>query len=37
MFRVEAAAVPVVHLIAARLSDQSQLLGDLTVASRDFH
>jgi hypothetical protein len=29
--------VPVVHLIAARLSDQSQLLGELTVASRDFH
>jgi hypothetical protein len=28
--------VPVAHLIAARLSDQSQLLGDLTVASRDF-
>jgi hypothetical protein len=26
-----------VHLIAARLSDQSQLLGDLTMASRDFH
>jgi len=35
--RVEAAAVPVVHLIASRLSDQSQLLGDLTVPSRDFH
>ena len=35
--RVETSAVPVVHLIAARLSDQSQLLGDLTVASRDFH
>jgi len=35
--RVEAAAVPVVHLIAARLSDQSDLLGELTVASRDFH
>jgi len=26
-----------VHLIAARLSDQSHLLGSLTVASRDFH
>jgi error-prone DNA polymerase len=35
--RIEASAVPVVHLIAARLCDQSQLLGDLTVASRDFH
>jgi error-prone DNA polymerase len=35
--RVETSAVPVVHLIAARLSDQSQLLGELTVASRDFH
>jgi hypothetical protein len=28
-------AVPVVHLNAARLADQSQLLGELTVASRD--
>jgi error-prone DNA polymerase len=35
--RVETSAVPVVHLIAARLSDQSQLLGNLAVASRDFH
>ena len=35
--RVETSAVPVVHLIAARLADQSHLLGDLTVASRDFH
>ena len=35
--RVETSAVPVVHLIAARLSDQSQLLGNLTVASRDIH
>jgi error-prone DNA polymerase len=35
--RVETLAVPVVHLIAARLSDQSQLLGDLAVQSRDFH
>jgi len=35
--RVETSAVPVVHRIAARLSDQSRLLGDLTVASRDFH
>ncbi len=35
--RVETSAVPVVHLIAARLSDQSRLLGDLTMASRDFH
>jgi error-prone DNA polymerase len=35
--RVETSAVPVVHLIAARLQDQSHLLGDLTVASRDFH
>jgi error-prone DNA polymerase len=35
--RVETSAVPVVHLIAARLTDQSQLLGQLTVASRDFH
>ncbi len=35
--RVETSVVPVVHLIASRLADQSQLLGDLTVASRDFH
>jgi len=28
--RVETSAVPVVHLIAARLADQSHLLGDLT-------
>jgi len=35
--RIETSAVPVVHLIAARLRDQSQLLGELTVGSRDFH
>ena len=35
--RVEAAAVPVVHLIAGRLVDHSRLLGGLVVASRDFH
>ena len=35
--RVETSAVPVVHLIASRLSDQSNLLGDLAVGSRDFH
>jgi error-prone DNA polymerase len=35
--RVETSAVPVVHLIAARLADQSSLLGNLTVGSRDFH
>jgi hypothetical protein len=35
--RVETAAVPVVHLIASRLADQSNMLGDLAVASRDFH
>jgi error-prone DNA polymerase len=35
--RIDPAAMPVVHLIAARLADQSQLLGELTVASRDFH
>ena len=35
--RVETSAVPVVHLIASRLADQSHLLGDLAVASRDFH
>ena len=34
--RVETAAVPVVHLIAARLADHSQLLGGLVVASHDF-
>ena len=35
--RVETSAVPVVHLVAARLADQSDLLGELVVASRDFH
>jgi len=35
--RVETAAVPVVHLIASRLEDHSALLGQLTVASRNFH
>jgi error-prone DNA polymerase len=35
--RVESASVPVVHLIASRLEDHSALLGQLTVASRDFH
>ena len=35
--RVETASAPVVHLIAARLTDQSHLLGQLTVPSRDFH
>ena len=34
---VETSAVPVVHMIAARLANQSHLLGDLTAASRDFH
>jgi hypothetical protein len=28
---------PIVHLIASRLEDHSALLGQLTVASRDFH
>lgn len=35
--RLETASVLVVRLIAARLKDQSHLLGDLTVASRAFH
>jgi len=35
--RVETSAVPVVHLIATRLADHSRLLGDLVVASHDFH
>jgi len=35
--RVETSAVPVVHLIAACLTNQSHLLGDLTVARREFH
>ncbi|UCG98396.1 MAG: hypothetical protein JSW31_04630, partial [Burkholderiales bacterium] len=34
--RVETSAVPVVHLVAARLADQSNLLGELVVASRDY-
>jgi error-prone DNA polymerase len=34
--RIETSAVPVVHLIAARLADHSPLLGELTVPSRDF-
>jgi hypothetical protein len=35
--RLEAKDTPVVHLIAKRLVDHSALLGDLEVASRDFH
>ena len=35
--RVETNAAPVVHLIATRLADHSQMLGELTVASRAFH
>ena len=35
--RIETSSVPVVHLVAARLADQSNLLGELVVASRDFH
>jgi error-prone DNA polymerase len=35
--RVTTGVTPIVHLIAARLEDHSTLLGDLTVASRDFH
>ncbi len=35
--RVGTSTVRVVHLIAAQLADQPHLLGDLTVASRDFH
>jgi hypothetical protein len=34
--RVATSAVPVVHLIAARLADHSHLLGDLKVSSREF-
>jgi error-prone DNA polymerase len=35
--RIETSAVPVVHLIAARLADHSRVLGGLVVASHDFH
>ena len=35
--RVTTGASPIVHLIASRLEDHSPLLGELTVASRDFH
>ncbi len=35
--RVTTGVTPIVHLIAARLEDHSPLLGQLTVASRDFH
>jgi len=35
--RIEAKDVPVAHVIAARLIDHSQMLGRLTVPSRDFH
>jgi error-prone DNA polymerase len=35
--RVESGVSPIVHLIASRLEDHSPLLGELTVASRDFH
>jgi hypothetical protein len=35
--RVVSASVPVVHLIVPRPADQSALLGQLTVPSRDFH
>jgi error-prone DNA polymerase len=35
--RVTTGVTPIVHLIASRLEDHSPLLGELTVASRDFH
>ncbi|MGB2815924.1 MAG: OB-fold nucleic acid binding domain-containing protein, partial [Burkholderiaceae bacterium] len=35
--RVTTGVAPIVHLIASRLEDHSTLLGQLTVASRDFH
>ena len=35
--RFEAKDTPVVHPIAKRLVDHSALLGNLEVASRDFH
>ena len=35
--RVTSGVTPIVHLIASRLEDHSPLLGQLTVASRDFH
>ncbi|HEX5640346.1 MAG TPA: error-prone DNA polymerase [Burkholderiaceae bacterium] len=35
--RVTTGVTPIVHLIAARLEDHSPLLGQLTVARRDFH
>jgi len=35
--RIETSAVPVVHLIAARLADHSSLLGNLVAQSHDFH
>jgi error-prone DNA polymerase len=35
--RVTSGVTPIVHLIASRLEDHSPLLGELTVASRDFH
>ncbi len=35
--RVTTGVTPIVHLIASRLEDHSPLLGQLTVASRDFH
>ena len=35
--RIETPSVSVIHVIAQRLVDHSQLLGRLTIASRDFH
>jgi len=35
--RVTTGVTPIVHLIASRLEDHSQLLGALTTSSRDFH
>jgi error-prone DNA polymerase len=35
--RVTTGVTPIVHLIASRLEDHSPLLGQLNVASRDFH
>jgi hypothetical protein len=35
--RIEASAMPVVHLIVPRPADQSALLGQLTAQSRVFH
>jgi len=35
--QIKTPAAPVVHLIADLRADHSHLLGDLTVASREFH